>query len=88
MMQAPTKAGQICQLLHSLDDEKPSDVYILAEDPEPFDEDDDVYVVNLNDLQRNTGTPLAAARISVPKSGLNVIAADLEEYIKSWNQAV
>jgi hypothetical protein len=84
-MQIPTHAGQICQILNPMDDENPSDVYIVAEDPAPFDLNEDIYVVNLRDLQRNVNNPMGTSQIPIQKSGLNVIAADLEEYIKSWN---
>lgn len=85
-MQLPTQAGQICQFLHPLDDENPEDVYIVAEDPTPFDDEDEIYVVNLRDLQRNVGNPAAAPQIQVTKSDLIVIATNLENFIKSWNE--
>ena len=68
-----------------LDDESPLDVYIVAEDPTPFDLQENIYVVNLRDLQRNIKNPLSSPQIAIQKSDLNVIAADLEEYIKRWN---
>ncbi|MGY3212474.1 hypothetical protein [Mucilaginibacter sp. HD30] len=85
-MQLPTQAGEICQILHPIDDENPGDVYIIAEDPAPFDSEDEIYLVNLRDLQRNINSPAAAPQIQVVKSGVNVIAANLEEYINSWNK--
>jgi hypothetical protein len=85
IMQLPSQAGEICQILHPMDDENPDDVYIIAEDPAPFDLEDELYIVNLRDLQRNVNNPSFAPQIQVVKSDLNVIAANLEEYIKSWN---
>jgi hypothetical protein len=84
-MQTPTQQGQICQILTPMADENPSDVYIIAEDPSPFDLDDDIYIVNLRDLQRNINNPSITSQFPVPKSELNVIAENLEDYVKSWN---
>jgi hypothetical protein len=82
----PSKAGQICQILNPLDDENPEDIFIVAEDPEPFDREDNIYVVNLRDFQRNIKNPSAATQIAVTKSDLNVIAESLEKYILAWNK--
>lgn len=82
-MQLPTQAGEICQILHPMEDENPDDVYIVAEDPAPFYPEDNIYVVNLRDLQRNITNPGAAPQIQITKSELNVIYPNLEEYIKS-----
>jgi hypothetical protein len=84
-MQLPTQAGQICEILHPIHDENPDDVYIIAEDPAPFDPEDEIYIVKLRDLQKNLNNLSAAPQIQVAKSDLNVIANNLEEYIKSWN---
>jgi hypothetical protein len=84
----PSKPGQICRLLHPEADEKPEEVYILAEDPKPFGPNDRIYVVGLKELQRNAGHPGLAERIAVEKSGLSVVADDLEAYIRSWNEVV
>lgn len=81
----PTETGQICRILNPLDDEDPTDVYILIEDPKPFDIDDSVYVSSLKDLQRNQHQPLLTPQIAVLKGELTVIADTLEEYIASWN---
>ena len=81
----PTKEGQICKLLNPMEDEDPSDVYIVVEDPEPFDADDNIYVVNLKDLQRNSTMPELTPQIAVLKNDLTVIGNNLNEYIKSWN---
>jgi hypothetical protein len=84
-MLLPTHAGQICQILNPMEDENASDVYVVAEDPAPFGPDDEIYIVNLRELQRNVKNPTLAEQIQVAKSGLTVIAGSLEEYIKSWN---
>ena len=84
-MQIPTKAGQICKILHPMEDENPEDVYIVAEDPAPFDAEDGIYIVNLRDLQRNLKNPAVTGQLQVAKSELNVIANNLEDYIHSWN---
>jgi hypothetical protein len=82
----PSAAGQICKVLNVLADENPEDVYIVAEDPSVFDDDENIFVVDLNDLQRNARNPEFAPQISIPKNGLAVIANNLEDYIKSWNE--
>jgi hypothetical protein len=80
----PEFEGQICTIISPLDDENPEDVYVVAEDPAPFDGDDDIYVVNLNDLQRNINNPVTCQQIAVAKNELNVIADNLQDYICSW----
>lgn len=82
----PEREGQICKILHPMADEDPADVYIIAEDPAPFDDDDNIYVVSLNDLQRNINDPQSCQQISVAKNDLDVIADSLETYIDTWNQ--
>jgi len=84
-MQTPTHPGQICQILTPMEDENPADVYIVAEDPSPFVFDDNIYIVNLRDLQRNINNPLGPSQISVKMSDLKVIAENIEEYVKTWN---
>jgi len=81
----PTNEGQICKLINPFADENREDVYIVAEDPSVYDEDDTIYIVSLNELQRNMHNPDFADQIPVAKNQLNVIAENLEEYIKSWN---
>jgi hypothetical protein len=46
----PVSAGQICKIITPLANENPEDVYIISEDPTPFDFDDTIYVANLRDL--------------------------------------
>jgi hypothetical protein len=82
----PTKCGQIVKIIKPLDDEDPSTVYIVCEDPNGFDENDAIYISDLNELQRNIFKPLSTPQISVIKSELTVIADDLETYVKSWNK--
>lgn len=82
----PQFEGQICTIINPLDDENPEDVYVIAEDPAPFDSDDDIYVLNLNDLQRNINNPVTCQQIPVAKNELNVIADNLQDYISSWNR--
>ena len=48
----PKTEGQICKIVNPLPDENPEDVYIVAEDPAVFDEDENIYIVNLKDLQK------------------------------------
>jgi hypothetical protein len=81
----PQKEGQICKIINPLDDESPDDVYIVAEDPQPYGPDDNIYVVNLKDLQRNISTPLLVQQTAIPKNELAVIANDIDSYIQSWN---
>lgn len=81
----PEKEGQICKIIAPLDDENPEDVYIVAEDPQPYGPDDNIYVVNLKDLQRNISHPQFVQQIAITKSELTVIANDIESYIQSWN---
>ncbi|WP_162276916.1 hypothetical protein [Mucilaginibacter pedocola] len=78
-------AGQICQISNLNTNENSTDVYIITEDPAPFKEGDEIRIVKLRDLQRSIRNPSAAPHITVRKSDLNVIADNLEEYIKSWN---
>lgn len=80
----PTKAGQICELVHPLPDEDPNEVYIVAEDPSYFETEDNIYTVALSALQQNIHHPLLAPQIAMAKSDLSVIADDLESYIASW----
>jgi len=81
----PKTEGQICKIMNPLPDENPEDVYIVVEDPSVFDEDENIYIVNLKDLQRNVHSPLITPQVSIAKNELTVIAENLEEYIKSWN---
>lgn len=81
----PSLPGQICKLINPLDDNELNEVYIIAEDPQPFDDDDTIYVVALKELQRNIRHPESAAQISVTKNELTVVSDNLEGYIKSWN---
>jgi hypothetical protein len=81
----PKIEGQICKIVKPFPDENPEDVYIVAEDPSVFDEDENIYVVNLKDLQKNVRNPSITPQISIAKNELTVIADNLEEYIKSWN---
>ena len=81
----PHQQGQICKIINPLDDESPDDVYIVAEDPQPYGPDDDIYIVNLKDLQYNIYTPLLTQQIAIPKNALAVIANDIESYIQNWN---
>ncbi|MGZ3765943.1 MAG: hypothetical protein ACXVA2_14840 [Mucilaginibacter sp.] len=81
----PSAEGQVCKILNVLVDENPEDVYIVAEDSSVFDNDENIYVVNLSDLQRNIHRPEFTPQISITKNELTVIADNLEEYIKSWN---
>jgi hypothetical protein len=84
----PSQAGQICRLVNPREDENPDDVFIVTEDPQPFEAEDEIDVVKLKDLQRNLHKPEFAPRLSFPKNELMVIAADLAGYIQSWNTAV
>jgi len=82
----PTRPGQICKIVSAVPDEESDQVYIIAEDPIGFNDDDDILVVNLKELQRNFKNPDAASREAVRKDELVVISEDLETYIKSWNE--
>lgn len=84
----PEFEGQVCKILNPLPDENPEDVYLIAEDPSPFDEEDTIYVVNLNTLQRNIHHPQLCPQIPIIKNELNVIADSLQDYIKSWSDAI
>ena len=83
----PNKAGQICRITSPMEDEDPADVYIITEDPSPYDLDDSIYVSNLKDLQRNQRQPLLTPQIAIVKGELSVIANSLQDYISSWNNA-
>jgi len=82
----PTRAGQICRIACPLEDEDPHEVFIVAEDPSPFSNEDDIYIVNLKDLQRNISAPQQASQIAVQKKDLTVIAEDIAAYVDSWNE--
>lgn len=81
----PTAIGQICKIANPFEDENPNDVYIVTEDPTPFDLEDSIYVTNLSDLQKNQDAPLLTPQHAVAKGDLKVIADSLEDYIASWN---
>ncbi|HTI58978.1 hypothetical protein [Mucilaginibacter sp.] len=85
-MKMPEFEGQVCKIRNPFTDENPDDVYIITEDPASFSEDDNIYVVNLNDLQRNIDHPLMCQQMSIAKNELIVIADNLQDYIKSWNE--
>lgn len=78
--------GQICKIIKPLADENPEDVYIISEDPTPFDLDDSIYVTNLKDLQRNLNNPHLTPAVAINKGDLAVVADSLEEFILSWNK--
>lgn len=82
----PVSAGQICKIISPLADENPEDVYIISEDPTPFDLDDSIYVTNLKDLQRNLNNPNLIPAVAINKGDLAVVADSLEEFILSWNK--
>jgi hypothetical protein len=81
----PSRPGQICKIVSDIPDMESDQIYIIAEDPADFADDDEILVVNLKELQRNVKDPNAAERESVRKDELVVISEDLENYIKSWN---
>jgi hypothetical protein len=81
----PERVGQVCKLINPCEDENPDDVYIIVEDPSVFSDDDNVYVVNLKELQKNLKNPVAASQIPVVKNELIVVAEDINSYIKNWN---
>jgi hypothetical protein len=83
---APSKPGQVCKLLHPFPDENPEEIYIVAEDPSPFEDADNIYTVILSNLQHNIKSPLLTPQVAIQKSDLIVIAEDLENYIVSWNK--
>ncbi|SHL95809.1 hypothetical protein [Mucilaginibacter sp. OK098] len=83
----PSRPGQICKIINPLDDKELNNVYIIAEDPQHFDDDDTIYVVALKELQRNIKHPESAAQIPVTKNKLMVVADNLEDYIESWNNS-
>ena len=82
----PEFEGQVCRVLNPYADENPDDVYIIAEDPSPFDGEDTIYVVNLKDLQRNIHNPIICQKSPIAKKDLEVIADSLEDYVKLWNE--
>jgi len=84
----PTHPGQICRIRSPFEDEDPADVYVVTEDPQPFDMEDDIYVVNLKELQRNLSNPAIAPQIAVAKNELTVIADSIEKYIADWNSGL
>lgn len=79
----PTKAGQICRITEVMPDEDPEAVYIISEDPAPFDAEDNIYITDLKELQRNINTPEFTPAIAVPKGSLHVVAENLEGYVAS-----
>ena len=81
----PTRPGQICKIISVVPDMESDGVYIVADDPADFNDDDELLVVDLKELQRNVRNPDHAERISVRKDELVVVGEDLESYIKSWN---
>ncbi|HMF73718.1 MAG TPA: hypothetical protein VK616_19690 [Flavitalea sp.] len=81
----PTRPGQICKIISNIPDKESDQVYIVAENPLDFNDDDEILVVDLKELQRNVKNPDHAERISVRKDELVVVGEDLESYIKSWN---
>lgn len=81
----PNKTGQICKIVNTLADENPDDVYIVTEDPTPFDLEDSIYVANIKDLQRNLSNPQFTPQVAVTKGDLTVISNNIESYIASWN---
>ena len=81
----PSRPGQICKIISDIPDMESDQIYIIAEDPAGFGDDDEILVVNLKELQRNVKNPDAATRESVRKDELIVISEDLENYIRSWN---
>jgi hypothetical protein len=82
----PNSAGQICKISIPLEDEDANDVYVITEDPTPFDDEDFIYVVNLKDLQRNISNPSLTTQLAIAKCELTVIADDLQKYIQSYNK--
>jgi hypothetical protein len=81
----PDKPGQICKVISGIPDMEEYEVYIVSEDPEDFDNGDDILVVALGELQRNIKNPDNAERISERKDQLVVVGDDLESYVRSWN---
>lgn len=79
----PQKEGQICKIINPLNDESPDDVYIVAEDPRPYGPDDNIYVVNLKDLQRKISTLILVQQNAILENKLAVIPNDINSYIQS-----
>ena len=69
-----------------MEDENTDDVYIVSEDPTPFDLADSIYITNLKDLQRNLSNPQLTPQVAVIKGDLTVIADSLEIFISGWNE--
>jgi hypothetical protein len=78
--------GRFAGFLIPTPTKNPEDIYIIAEDPSPFEADDDIYVVNLKDLQRNIKNPIFCQQIPIAKNELGVVADNLQDYIKSLNE--
>ena len=81
----PGKAGQICKIVSDIPDMEEHEVYIVAENPVDFGDEDEIMVVALKELQRNIKNPELAERIPVRKDELVVVGEDLESYVRSWN---
>lgn len=81
----PVKPGQICKVASPIPDMEEYEVYIVAEDPSDFSDEDEILVVALGELQRNQRTPDLAERIAVRKDNLVVVGEDIESYVLSWN---
>lgn len=81
----PVKPGQICKVVSPIPDMEEYEVYIVAEDPADFGNEDEIQVVALGELQRNQRNPDRAERIAVRKDNLVVVGEDLESYVLSWN---
>ena len=81
----PTRPGQICKIISVVPDMESDRVYIVAEDPADFSNNDELLIVDLKELQRNVSNPDQAKRISIRKDQLVVVGENLESYIKSLN---
>jgi hypothetical protein len=53
----PTRPGQICKIISDVPDMESDLVYIVAENPMDFNDDDEILVVDLKELQRNVKKP-------------------------------
>ena len=82
----PTKQGQIVRIFNPLPDEDGTKEYLLAVNPEEFEDNDSLLIYPVSEVQRTAVTGGIPFGDHVPKRDLTVIGESLEEWVKSWNK--
>lgn len=81
----PTKQGQIVKCLVSLPGLEPEEQFLLADDPQLFNEEDSVVVNSITEFLRCHAKGEHPFPNKVKLNCLTVISDSVQEWVESWN---